>query len=69
MDTEARINELEARVALQDQSLVELGDEVYRQQRRIAEIEERLRVLAQRLEALIAPAAPSDPADEVPPHY
>jgi SlyX protein len=69
MDTQARINELEARVALQDQSLVELGDEVYRQQRRIAEIEERLRVLAQRLEALIAPAAPSDPADEVPPHY
>ncbi|HET8698149.1 MAG TPA: SlyX family protein [Gammaproteobacteria bacterium] len=70
MDTEARINELEARVALQDQSLLELGDEVYRQQRRIGELEDRLRVLAQRLEALTAPPpAAGNPADEVPPHY
>jgi uncharacterized coiled-coil protein SlyX len=70
MDTQARINELEARVALQDQSLIELGDEVYRQQRRMSELEDRLRVLAQRLVALtVPPAAASHPADEVPPHY
>ena len=45
MDTQARIDELEARLALQDQSVLELSDEVYRQQRRVSELEDRLRTL------------------------
>jgi uncharacterized coiled-coil protein SlyX len=69
METEARIDELEARLALQDQSILELSDEVFRQQRRIGELEDRLRVLAERLDALTAPVDPRDPSDEVPPHY
>ena len=69
METQARIDELEARLALQDQSILELSDEIYRQQRRVSELEDRLRALAQRLEGLAAPAETRDPADEVPPHY
>ena len=69
MDTQARIDELEARLALQDQSVLELSDEVYRQQRRVSELEDRLRTLEQRLEAAAAPVEPRSAADEVPPHY
>jgi SlyX protein len=70
MQTTERIDELEARLAMQDQSIIELSDEIYRQQRRIGELEHQLRVLVQRLEALASPAAEAnDPADEVPPHY
>lgn len=69
METQARIDELEARLALQDQSILVLSDEIYRQQRRVSELEDRLRALAQRLETLASPAETRDPADEVPPHY
>jgi len=69
MDTQARIDELEARLALQDQSILELSDEVYRQQRQMGELENRLQMMSQRLEALAAPAQARNPADEVPPHY
>jgi SlyX protein len=66
----ARIDELEARVALQDQSLLELGDEIYRQQRQIAELERKLRELTDRVKALAEPAgAPATGGDERPPHY
>lgn len=69
METQARIDELEARLAMQDQSIVELSDELYRQQRRVGELEDKLRILVQRLETLSAPAEAGNPADEVPPHY
>lgn len=69
METQARIDELETRLALQDQSILELSDEMYRQQRRMGELEDQLRMLTQRLETLAAPAEARDSADEVPPHY
>lgn len=69
MDKDARINELEARLAQQDQSILELSDEVYQQQQQIVQLEVKVRHLAERLTSL----APSDPAsrptDDVPPHY
>jgi SlyX protein len=65
----ARIDELETRLAQQDQSLLELGDELYRQQRQIARLETELRQLVDRLQALSAPDPASNPADEIPPHY
>jgi len=67
-ERDARITELEQRVAQQDHSLLELSDEVYRQQRQIAALEERLEALRTRFESATAQAAP-DPADEQPPHY
>jgi SlyX protein len=66
---DARIDELEARLAHQDQALLELGDELYRQQRQISELESAVRQLADRLAAAETDRAPGPPADEVPPHY
>jgi uncharacterized coiled-coil protein SlyX len=65
----ARIDELEAQLAEQDQSLLELSNEVYRQQQRIAELEVKLRQLAERIQVLATPEASPDPLAEVPPHY
>ena len=47
--SEQRIDELEARLAEQDHSILELSDEVYRQQRQIAKLETELQRLAERL--------------------
>jgi len=69
MDPTARIDELEARLALQDQSMIELSDEVYRQQLQIAELERQLRSVADRIEAMSAAAPSATPLDERPPHY
>ena len=48
-----RINELEARLAQQDHSIIELSDEVYRQ----------------RLRQMNTSGLAAGEADEVPPHY
>ena len=69
METQARIDELEARLALQDQSILELSDEIYRQQRQIGQLESMVRDLAERLRTLASAGSESDPAHEVPPHY
>ena len=66
---EARIDELEARLAQQDQSLLELSDELYRQQQQIAKLELELRHLAGRLKAIAIPGPANEPQDETPPHY
>jgi SlyX protein len=68
-DRDARITELESRVAQQDYSLLELSDEVYRQQRQIAALEAQLEALRARFEALTAREAAPDPGDDRPPHY
>jgi len=68
-DRDARITELESRVTQQDHSLLELSDEVYRQQRQIAALEEQLKVLRTRFESSTAPEPKSDSANELPPHY
>lgn len=69
MNTDARIDELEARLALQDQSLLELSDEVYRHQRQIAELERQLQTLTERMASLAERAPATAAADERPPHY
>lgn len=68
-DRDARITELESRVTQQDHSLLELGDEVYRQQRQIAALEEQLNLLRTRFESATAREATPAPGDELPPHY
>jgi uncharacterized coiled-coil protein SlyX len=67
--TDARIDELEARLAQQDQSVLELSDELYRQQRQIAQLTEDLRALRARFDELAARASDPSPAEERPPHY
>ena len=65
----ARIDELETRLAQQDQTLLELSDELYRQQRQIARLETELRQLVDRMKTVSTPEPASAPTDEVPPHY
>jgi len=69
-NTETRIDELEARLAQQDHSIIELSDEVYQQQKQIARLEIKVRQLAERLQR-IEPreSLGDDPTDETPPHY
>jgi uncharacterized coiled-coil protein SlyX len=68
-DNEARIDELESRLAQQDQSILELSDELYRQQQQIAQLEMQVRQLSARLTEATPPEPSGNPADEVPPHY
>lgn len=65
----ARVDELETRLAQQDQTLLELSDEIYRQQRQISRLETELRQLVDRMKTGGASEPGSGPADEVPPHY
>ena len=64
---EQRIDELEARLAEQDRSILELSDEVYRQQKQIAKLEAEVQRLAERLRT--QPQAAASNAPEIPPHY
>jgi SlyX protein len=65
----ARIDDLEARLAQQDQSILELSDEIYRQQKQIAQLETKVRDLTDRLRAASAAEPATDAANEAPPHY
>jgi len=65
-----RIDELETRLAQQDQALLELSDELYRQQRQVARLEMELRQLVDRMKTMSTPEpGPAAAGDEVPPHY
>ena len=66
---DSRMEEFEVRLAHQDQTVHELSDEVYRQQRQIAELEAIVRQLAARLASAEAGRTESRPGDEIPPHY
>lgn len=66
---DTRIDELESRLAHQDQALHELGDEVYRQQQQIMQLEAAIRKLISRLETAEPGESSPGPADEIPPHY
>lgn len=68
-DDQSRIDDLEARIAHQDQALHELSDEVYRQQQQIRQLEAVIRELISRLESAEPGEASSGPNDEIPPHY
>jgi len=65
---EVRFTDLEIRVSEQEQSILELSDELYRQRQLIEQLETQLRYLRERFETLTAAPDPG-PTDEVPPHY
>ncbi len=67
--TDARLDELETRLAHQDQAMLELGEELYRQQQQIAQLETIARHLAKRLPPIDDAHSSGDPRDDVPPHY
>jgi SlyX protein len=69
-DTSQRIEELESRVAFQDDLIESLNEVVARQDREIAMLTQRLGQLAEKLEDM-AQGAPASGGDghEPPPHY
>jgi uncharacterized coiled-coil protein SlyX len=66
---EARLVELEVRYTHHQKLLRELNDVVYQQHQEIAGLKERLVALEQRLVGFSDSEPPTDPSDEVPPHY
>ena len=67
----ARLDELESRLAFQDDAIETLNDVIARQDRTIAWLKQRIGDLEARLEDLTEAAPSPDDASghEVPPHY
>ncbi|GAB4195860.1 MAG: SlyX family protein [Wenzhouxiangellaceae bacterium] len=63
-----RIDELEIRVAHQDDTLMQLNDVIIRQQRQIDRLMVRYEQLSDQLSTLHS-SLQRKPEDEVPPHY
>ncbi len=68
MNTEERLIELETRLAQQDDLLETLNRTVYRQQKRIDELETLCTALVRHVKD-VRDAAAAGPANERPPHY
>ncbi len=67
-DQEARIAELESRLAFQDDSLQSLSDALYAQQRLIERLEMQMAALLRRVEDMRG-QLPAGGDDVPPPHY
>ncbi|MCC7122698.1 MAG: SlyX family protein [Gammaproteobacteria bacterium] len=60
---------IELKIAWLEQALQELGDVVYRQQREIDDLRQRLRATENQLDTLRSAGGPRRADDERPPHY
>lgn len=61
-------NELEVRIAYQDDAIEQLSEQLFAQSREIARLAERCRQLEDRVQRL-AEGSPDTASDETPPHY
>lgn len=68
MNTEARISELEIKLAYSEDLLDTLNTIVYRQQQQIDLLQEQLRMLRQQFTDAL-PGEQGSLRDEIPPHY
>ncbi|WP_432261464.1 SlyX family protein [Cupriavidus sp. TMH.W2] len=64
-----RINELEIKLAFQEDLLDTLNSTVARQQQQIDLLQEQFRALYQQVRSATTTAAEADPQQEIPPHY
>ncbi|CAN7699168.1 Protein SlyX [compost metagenome] len=64
-----RINELEIKLAFQEDLLDTLNSTVARQQQQIDLLQEQFRALYQQVRSAATTAADADPQQEIPPHY
>lgn len=69
MSTENRINELESRLAFQDDTIQALNDELVTQQRVIERLRMQVDMLAKRQEELSSGSGGIAQDDAPPPHY
>ena len=68
-ENDARLENLEMKLAYLEQAGLELGDVVYRQQQELDALSARMQRLSDRLQALGERDPGHTPADEKPPHY
>ncbi|MDP2226929.1 MAG: SlyX family protein [Moraxellaceae bacterium] len=66
---ETRLNDLEARVAFQDDLLESLNNIVARQQQQIDLLQRESRLLYEQMKSLSASVIPADGEEPPPPHY
>jgi SlyX protein len=75
MATEEQLINLEAKLAHQEQSILELSEEIYKQQKQIAQLEQTCQFLLAQVRAieksggLATSGGPAESASEKPPHY
>jgi len=63
------IEELEVRLAYQDDAINQMSDQIYAQSRSLDKVSERCRLLEERLQRLADDDGPIEAQDETPPHY
>ena len=68
-DIEARITELELKLALTEDHLDTLNRTVFRQQQQLELFQGQLRELHRQLRSANNVGSPDNPMDEIPPHY
>jgi len=67
--SENRLEQIEIKLAYQEDATRELSDVVYRQQQLIDQLQAFCRQLEQRVNSASEPASADSAADEKPPHY
>ena len=67
--SDERLVDIETKLAHQEALLLELNEVITDQQSRIMQLEERYRVLVERVRSLGETAPGGDPGPERPPHY
>ena len=66
---EDRLIDIETRLAYQDQTINELNQVIYQQQKQIDQLEKTCRQLSNRMKDLTHKNPSTVPEDEKPPHY
>lgn len=66
---DARLVELESKIAFAEDLLDTLNMTVFRQQREIERLQKQLLQLGEQLRNVAAPGQPTSLRDEIPPHY
>ncbi|GLS90952.1 protein SlyX [Psychromonas marina] len=69
MSTESRIEQLEMKVAFQDDNIETLNDEVFEQQRKLQILTEQVAYLVEKLKEAEPDNGGIDQVDMRPPHY
>ena len=64
----SRLEKIETKLALAEDLLDEINKTLFRQDKRLEQLEAALSAMRERVESL-TPPEPRDPAAEVPPHY
>ncbi len=69
MSQDKRLIELEAKIAHQEHSIHTLGEELYQQQRKLAQLESTCSFLVEQLKTQAGSPSTANTGDEKPPHY